>query len=195
MKEHTLTTMRIKFLIIGLAFTSTSVFSVGQELSSKNEQAIKQHCDTHFISATTPTKRFSHISNAMVLDKKTGLIWQRCTEGTFGAECEKGNSTLFSWDEALTHPQKINAGNGASDFNDWRLPNIRELSSLTELQCQTPSINTSVFPNTPAALFWSSSPYSFYPHYSWFVDFSNGSFSYGERKLNTYHVRLVRTSK
>ena len=154
-----------------------------------------QNCQINTISSTTPTERFLKQKNNTVVDLQTGLMWRLCVEGTKGPKCEQNEALSFSWEEALLYPKKINQDAGVSSFKDWRLPNIRELSSIAELQCENPAINRNVFPNAPASLVWSSSPYSFYPHYSWFLDFSNGSINYGERKLDLYHVRLVRQAK
>ena len=59
--------------------------------------------------------------------------------------------------DALAHAE-------ASTFaghNDWRLPNVNELSSLVEDCTFSPAINTNRFPNTPNSAFWSGSPPEF----------------------------------
>ena len=47
---------------------------------------------------------------------------------------------------------------GTLFFSDWRLPLLRELATLAERQCKNPRINLVVFPDTPAATFWSATP-------------------------------------
>lgn len=119
------------------------------------------------------------------------------------------------WGQALLYPRKLypekvypeesdpaneqineqNESDGnTNDYNDWRLPNIRELSTLVEPQCAGPAVNSEIFPNTPATHVWSSSPYNFYTHYSWYVDFANGAPTYDLRTA-LKNIRLVRSVK
>jgi len=43
-------------------------------------------------------------------------------------------------------------------YADWRLPDIKELNSLSAYNRSNPAINTNVFPRTSADSYWSSSP-------------------------------------
>jgi hypothetical protein len=40
--------------------------------------------------------------------------------------------------------------------DDWRLPSAVELQSIVDYGHSAPSIDSTVFPNTPAAVFWTS---------------------------------------
>ena len=42
-------------------------------------------------------------------------------------------------------------------FNDWRLPSVRELATISERRCRNPRLNLSVFPDSPARPYWSAS--------------------------------------
>ncbi|MFD1217187.1 Lcl C-terminal domain-containing protein [Microbulbifer celer] len=75
-----------------------------------------------------------------------------------------------------------------------RLPNIRELGSLLELQCAGPAINRVLFSNAASTDVWSSSPSNFHTHYSWYVDFATGALTYGERE-KPKAIRLVRDAQ
>lgn len=112
-------------------------------LSVTSAQA--QTCFYTTIKASTPTARFT-ITDNKVLDNKTHLIWQRYPIGQTGNDCSGGSSGSFNWQQALAQ------ANG-----EWRLPNIKELISITETACYEPAINVDVFPNTPNTRFWSSS--------------------------------------
>lgn len=106
-----------------------------------------------------------------VLDKRTKLIWQRCSIGqTWSGNTCSGDALRLTWVEALREAKSL--GNG------YRLSNIRELSSLIEYACYDSSINMTIFPNTPPVIYWSSSPSSFrntFVTYTWLLSFGDGS--------------------
>jgi len=150
-----------------------------------------QLCQKDDIIATTPTERFELHNDSTLTDKSTGLMWQRCLLGQQGKECSSGTAAHFNWAEALIYPVQKTPQSTLSGYQDWRLPNIRELASIIELQCGNPAINLTLFPNNGAEHVWSSSPYRFYDHYAWFLDFNDGIYAYGDRQDKKY-VRLVR---
>ncbi|WP_230659841.1 Lcl C-terminal domain-containing protein [Psychrobacter sp. I-STPA10] len=152
-----------------------------------------QTCQTTNIEATTPTNRFTTIGvkDGEVKDTVTGLIWQRCSLGQTwqgnnnnnGGKCI-GSANSYNWQQALTQAKAI--GNG------YRLPNIKELSSIVEQQCYDPAINTTIFPNTASSDYWSSSPVANSSSHAWDVDFNNGHDNYSY-KNNSSYVRAVRS--
>ncbi len=98
-----------------------------------------------------------------IKDKRTGLIWQRCSLGqTWDGNTCAGTAKKYKWPQALAKSQAL--GNG------YRLPNIRELNSLIDRDCHAYAINEKIFPNIPVSDegisndiwshvdFWSSSP-------------------------------------
>ena len=156
----------------------------------------QQMCQPENISSATPASRFIVMPKRNVVDRQTGLMWRACVEGLSGELCDEGEPLQVHWGEALLYPaaQRNNTGGNTDDYNDWRLPNIRELSTLVELQCANPAVNSEIFPNTPTTHVWSSSPYNFYTHYSWYVDFANGAPTYDLRTAMK-NIRLVRDVK
>jgi len=158
-----------------------------------------QICQPTDMPASAPFERYVINKDATITDTRTQLTWQKCLVGVTGKNCEVGEVKSFSWGDALAFVSEKNDaekkhGENTSNGSGWRLPNIRELSSLIELQCRYPAINVSVFPNTPPSHQWSSSPYKFYPHYSWYVDFNEGIYTYSDRADTNKHIRLVRTA-
>jgi len=110
--------------------------------------------------------RFIDNGNGTVTDSYTGLIWQRCIMGRFwNTEAQICNSAsgllLNNWKEVLdnvvTH-NNTELSNGR-DY-DWRLPNIKELASITNLNCFNPAIDTSIF-FVDKSYLWSSTPSAF----------------------------------
>lgn len=142
---------------------------------------------------TLATAHLIDNADGTVTDLKTGLMWKKCSEGQIEDDCSGGNAQVYNWMEALEKVQLVNVGGGFVGYMDWRLPNIKELTSIVEEACYNPSINIEVFPNTPSsAWFWSSSPYINDDSRAWFVDFGYGGYDSFDSKNNNHLIRLVR---
>lgn len=109
-----------------------------------------------------PDNMYKDNLDGTITDKVTSLIWQKCIVGeTYKAAtgvCD-GTPTAVHWGEAM-ESAKNNTDYGSSD---WRMPNIKELASLAEGHCVSPSINTTIFgptkhAATETAYYWSSTP-------------------------------------
>lgn len=111
------------------------------------------------------------------LDQATGLIWRRCMEGRVMSPsgCASTGTTLLTvrHGEALTQARQA----GGS----WRLPNIKELSSIP--------IDSIVFPDFQDTSCWSSTPSRFGGDSVWAA--TPGAFFTQPRSLLNC-VRLVR---
>lgn len=156
-----------------------------------------QTCKYDKIKTSTPTTDFIDNGNGTITHKTTGLVWKKCSEGLSGADCATGTAFKKNWKEALQLAGKANTEIFAG-YNDWRLPNIIELSSIVEYSCYNPSINQAIFPNTDAEFYWSSStfptaPTGFNDNSARCVLFRNGV-SIGANKNLEFdrRVRLVR---
>jgi hypothetical protein len=139
---------------------------------------------------TTPTGAFVDNANRSVTHALTGLMWKQCAEGLSGAGCATGTATTMTWANALATATSANAANFAG-YNDWRLPNKKELLSIVEFCGYSPAINQTIFPNTPASNFWSGSSYVPLPMDAWVVDFGYVITFANHKKDNSY-ARLVR---
>ena len=111
------------------------------------------------VPATTPTADFElDDTKGIAYHKKTGLTWKRCIEGRYwnGSTCVDNASVTdtYIWSLALQQGPMLGTFAG---FNDWRLPNMKELGSIVERRNWNPAINATVFPNTPSTFFWSAS--------------------------------------
>lgn len=136
-----------------------------------------------------PTPRFTVQANTdCVLDNLTGLIWAR-------------NANLAgskTWSQSLTYCEDLTYGG----TNDWRLPNDRELKSLTHCCYLTPALgntagagqwtNNDPFTSVQNSHYWSSTTYA-PPHtvYAWRVSMENGNMD-GLLKSGTCYVWPVR---
>ncbi|WP_022952046.1 DUF1566 domain-containing protein [Leucothrix mucor] len=160
------------------------VFVAG--LSGQVALAATQGCNEH-MARSTPLSRYDFLLDGKeVRDNVTGLIWKRCPEGRAwnGTVCT-GIAAQYDWPAAL-----------ALSDGTWRLPNIKELESISEVACFSPSINTVVFPGTPhsiGAFLWSSSPYIYHEQRmaAWFFHPDSGGISINDISSADF-VRMVR---
>ena len=135
---------------------------------------------------TWPTAERFTLNGAEVTDKRTGLVWARCSVGQSwsGSTCT-GSATALTHEAALQH---------AATQSGWRLPNVKELASLADKGCINPAIDAGAFPAAPSALYWSSSPLAGGTSSAWGVHFYDGSVGLPYRG-NANQVRLVRASQ
>ncbi|MDN4501576.1 DUF1566 domain-containing protein [Alteromonadaceae bacterium BrNp21-10] len=144
------------------------------------------------IDETAPEEQFNVATGGTVIDSTTKLMWMRCAIGqTWHVQDNYcyGDPTPMTWQQAL----QIAHGYEFSDRSGWRLPNLKELSTIVERQCVRSSINSTMFPNTPSDDFWTSTPSMVDLERSWVIAFFNGSNSLKQKTLFTY-VRLVRNA-
>lgn len=118
-------------------------------------------------------------SNGTVTDRLTGLSWQRQDDGT-----------ARIWQEALFYCENLSF----AGFDDWRLPDVKELSSITDDSRHTPAIDQEAFPQTKPAGYWTSTPFADNPVFAWFVYFNNGYVN-PVNKFHEYYTRCVRGEK
>lgn len=142
------------------------------------------------LTETAPESNFTDNEDGTVTDSSTGLMWMRCSIGQTWNETDAtctGDATAMTWQEAL----QTAYGYSYAGHNDWRLPNVKQLISITEKTCVRPSINETIFPETTSDDYWSSTPSINDYTMSWVVAFFNSSNSLKEKDAFVYS-RLVR---
>ena len=125
-----------------------------------------QFCDNSVPNEWPDSRYFVEEINGdqVVTDNKTGLMWQRCILGftPVNLTCEfiQGSTPYFTWQEALESAQALNDNGGYADYTDWRVPNIRELTTLVATNCAPISANSTAFPSMIdySQIYLSSSP-------------------------------------
>ncbi|MCI0634805.1 MAG: DUF1566 domain-containing protein, partial [Actinobacteria bacterium] len=141
--------------------------------------------------------RFVDLGDGTVMDRSTGLMWQRCpagftldaaaTPGDLGDDrCVGSGSVTPIWQEALL----LAVADATAGHSDWRLPNAKELDSIVELGCHMPAIEPDPFPDTPSKPFWTSTP-ARTATAAMAVSFASGAIA-PEEKSSAAYVRLVR---
>ncbi|QEP43794.1 DUF1566 domain-containing protein [Ectothiorhodospiraceae bacterium BW-2] len=139
-----------------------------------------------------------------VKDNLTGLIWEVKTDD--GGIHDKDNTYRWGGVTALLNGDfgtryndwdtLVNGSNSEAlcGFSDWRVPSIRELESIRNLNRANPAIDTAYFPNTLGSFVWSASANANYSDDAWVVYFYYGN-SYNDNRTNSYGVRLVRSGQ
>lgn len=79
------------------------------------------------------------IGESTVLDRNTQLTWQR-----------KILDQPLAWESASDYCRGLK--------NGWRLPSNKELQTIVDETTDHPTADLTLFPNTPAASFWTSTP-------------------------------------
>lgn len=138
---------------------------------------------------TLPNPRFTvQTDTNCVLDNLTGLIWAR------NANLAGGGMT---WSNAIVYCEDLDYGGQT----DWRLPNDRELKSLTHsgyynvALCNTAGTGqwteNDPFAGVQSYYYWTSTSIVPAPDHAWFVSMDYG-YTIGDDKIYTYYVWPVR---
>jgi hypothetical protein len=143
-----------------------------------------------------------------VTDLNTGLMWEKKSmDGT-----DHDVSKTFVWSSAVTDTvwdwinainTEVGNGIGFAGYNDWRLPNRKELESIVDAGNHLPAVDP-VFNHdvsagctvltcsaTVSSFYWSATTAADDPFNAWFVDFFNG-IVVNDSKGGTHFVRAVR---
>jgi hypothetical protein len=118
-----------------------------------------------------------------VYDSRTGRTWSRDADRPGGR---------LSWQDALSAVQSLNAEKPVGE-RDWRLPNIRELESLVDLESHSPALPAGhPFVNVRDA-YWSSTTSVYEPRYAWTVYSQDGIVGVGFKPQADFYVWPVRS--
>lgn len=130
----------------------------------------------NMMAPETILQRFEKKENEMVFDNLTNLFWIALP-----------NNVPVSWEGALTYADST----AISGYNDWRVPNIKELQSLQDVRLVQPCIDASFFPDIGLRKYWSSTSLPNQTSKAWFMDTHYGITSHDEKSTPNY-LMLVR---
>ena len=113
-----------------------------------------------------------------VTDKSTGLMWQGATDDP------------LPWVNSIA----LYDGMTIDEHTGWRLPTLKELASIVDLEKNDPSIDDTAFQNTFSSRYWSASTEVIHPDdCAWSVDFTDGQdYSLSSYKPDSCYTRAVR---
>lgn len=90
-----------------------------------------------------------NIDNGVVIDKLTGLMWDRCFYGLTGSQCNnllespneladsEANASEIYYKSAISLAADVDVANENQylGFQDWRMPSVNELATLIDTGC------------------------------------------------------------
>lgn len=182
--------------------------SVGQDFYGQGAQYVNNpQSYTKLNSSGNPLS--DNAPWAMVRDNVTGLIWEvkDSKDNTPDYENPHDADNTYTWYDSnpVTNggdPGTPGDGTDTEDFidllnstqfggyDDWRLPTIKELSFIQNLDTYNPTIDTTYFPHI-YSYYWSSTAHAGSASYTWNVNFDSGYVSY-YGKSDCFYVRAVR---
>ena len=118
-------------------------------------------------------------NNEAVLDKETGLVWERTMDGG------------IQWESA----QMFCAGQTTGNRRGWRLPSLHELNSLFDPSALGGNLALPVghpFKNFQPGYFWSVTLDALNPNAAWMVDFNGGGTVTTDLIIDGHFVVCVR---
>jgi hypothetical protein len=113
----------------------------------------------------------------VVVDRVTGLTWQRVLE-----------PTSYNHGQAIAYCEALKL----DGQHDWRLPSWMELASIVDASREDPAIDPAAFADTPPVTFWSSQTDVTNTGLGWYVSFKNGGAYGGDDVIRLARVRCVR---
>ena len=126
--------------------------------------------------------------NVTVTDLSTNLMWTKYDIDTNGDQ-EITLEDKVTWKKALEECEKLeHAG-----YEDWRLPTIKELHTLTDFSGDhyDPATDTTIFLEFQIT-YWSSTTFASEPSEAWFINFWDGRTIMQDKSKKAF-IRPVRT--
>ena len=147
-----------------------------ETISAGGTKKFHTRCVRETQSSVTITARFLDNGDGTVLDQLTDLTWEKSI-----------NATAVTWEDAILYCEGLNLGGNS----DWRLPNIKEIRSLSDENKVQPSVNNTSFTGVTITKYWSSTSLPNQTTKAWYLDNNFGITTY-DVKTATHSVWAVR---
>ena len=134
--------------------------------------------DGYYDSGCTPN--YTDNGDGTVTDNCTGLMWQ-----------QEDDDVTRAWGTGIIYCEDL----VLSGYDDWRMPNRKELESIVDERYDSPAIDSTLFPRTNSSYYWTSTTSAeAFPltHGAWFIHFSNGYHEHHNKNTHYDYVRCVR---
>lgn len=150
---------------------------------------------------------FQDNGDGTITDQRTTLMWEKLSND---GSIHDVDDVAFWWAGAFKKVSDLNS-QAFAGYSDWRLPNARELNTLTNFAAYNPAVdpafNNNCLPGctqtecscTNEAPYWSSTTIQFTPQNAWALDFKTASMVSNKQKwppssssTPSVYVRAVR---
>jgi hypothetical protein len=128
-----------------------------------------------------PAIRFKE-DDLVVHDHATGLTWLKDADA-----CRHP----VDWQTARDQVVAMNR-RGEHGGRDWRLPNVRELESLTDMGRHSPALPAGHPFHHVQDFYWSATPSRYNPDYAWVLYMADGAVGVGHKPLPEFYLWPVR---
>lgn len=186
-------------LVAGNIKSGVNIFGVDGTLNTYSAGVPKTGQTTSYYSADDgalekgvawPSPRFTDNGNNTVTDNLTGLVWTK--NANLGYDCAGPDAGAWSWDTAFYGAGQCNSA-VYGGYNDWRVPNVRELHSLISFGAANPALPAGhPFVNVQNNWYWTSTTVNWSTSNAWTLDMSSGLLGATASKSNTARIWLVR---
>lgn len=128
------------------------------------------------------TPRFV-VEGITVRDARHGRMWYQPADL---------NEYAVTWTQALKTVAQLNR-QAFAGYRDWRLPNIRELESLTDIKEHSPALPENHPFEKVKEGYWSSTTSVYEPSYAWVLYTVDGAVGVGHKPRPEFYVWAVRS--
>lgn len=147
-----------------------------ETVSAGGTRKIHVRAVRNIFSTVFTIAHFTDNGDGTIKDNYTGLTWQKIQP-----------SNLMTWEEALAY----GTASALAGKNDWRLPDVKELQSLTNVKLSKPTLDKNYFINILSGNYWTSTTMLNDPLKAWDINVDYGLITYHEKTVKQ-NVLLVR---
>lgn len=137
-----------------------------------------------------PEPRFKDNRDGTVTDYLTGLMWFKDANLLGKMTWEE---SFYAIEDVNVFPENYNGAGYAAVYNDWRMPNRKELISLTDYSQSDPALPQAHQFNIQSECYWSSTTNANFPETAWQIYILDGYVGNNTKSYDGSYAWPVRT--